>query len=124
MTMRNLSGTWLRPRLLDPLRSPGYALALWSHKLLRWLGSVFLLIFLASGAALAFSPRFRVVSLAVAALCLLALAGWYSHRRNRGWGPAETVFSFFLANLAFLVGTARAVAGGRIVAYRSGELRN
>ena len=124
MTMRNLSGTWLRPRLLDPLRSPGYALALWSHKILRWLGAVFLLVLLASGAGLAFSPRFRVVSLAVVAFCLLAPVGWYSHRRGWGWGPAETVFSFFLANFAFLVGTARAIAGGRIVAYRSGELRN
>ncbi|MFI5030731.1 MAG: glycosyltransferase, partial [Reyranellales bacterium] len=124
MTMRNLSGTWLRPRLLDPLRSPGYALALWSHKILRWLGAVFLLILMVSGAGLAFAPGLRVVSLAVVGLCLLAPVGWYSHRRGWGWGPAETVFSFFLANLAFLVGTARAVAGRRIVAYRSGELRD
>jgi cellulose synthase/poly-beta-1,6-N-acetylglucosamine synthase-like glycosyltransferase len=122
MTMRNLTGTWLRPALLDPLRSPGYALALWSHKVLRWLGSVFLLAFLASAAALAFSPRFRVVSLAVAGVCLLAPLGWYSHRRRREWGLAETVFSFFLANAAFLVGTARAMLGERIVAYRSGKL--
>jgi hypothetical protein len=82
------------------------------------------LVLVASGAGLAFSPRLRVVSLAVAALCLLASVGWCSHRRRWGWGPAETVFSFFLANLAFLVGTARTVAGGRIVAYRSGELKN
>jgi cellulose synthase/poly-beta-1,6-N-acetylglucosamine synthase-like glycosyltransferase len=124
MTMRNLAGTWLRPALLDPLRAPGYALALWSHKLLRWLGSVFLLTFLISAAALAFSPRFRVVSLAVGGVCLLAPVGWYSHRHDRDWGLAETVFSFFLANAAFLIGTARAMLGGRIVAYRSGKLGN
>lgn len=122
MTMRNLSGTWLRPALLDPLRSPGYALALWSHKILRWLGSVVLLAFLASGGALAFSPRFRVVSLMVAGICLLAPLGWYSHRQGRDWGLAETVFSFFLANAAFLVGTVRAMLGEHIVAYRSGKL--
>lgn len=124
MTMRNLSGTWLRPRLLDPLRSPGYAVALWSHKILRWVGSVFLVLLVISAAALALSPLFRILSFAVAGLCLLALAGWYSHRHGRGWGLAETVFSFFLANFAFLVGTVRAMAGGRIVAYRSGKLGN
>jgi cellulose synthase/poly-beta-1,6-N-acetylglucosamine synthase-like glycosyltransferase len=124
MTMRNLAGTWLRPRLLDPLRSPGYALALWSHKILRWLGSLFLLALVAGGLCLAFSPRLRVVSLAVAAFCLLAPVGWYSHRRGWGWGPAETVFSFFLANAAFLLGTVRAMAGARIVAYRPGRLGN
>lgn len=122
MTMRNLSGTWMRPRLLDPLRSPGYALALWSHKILRWVGSFLVVVWVASAAGLAFSPLARVVSFAVAGICLLAPIGWYSHRYGRGWGPAEMVFSFFWANFAFLVGTVLAIGGGRIVAYRSGKL--
>jgi cellulose synthase/poly-beta-1,6-N-acetylglucosamine synthase-like glycosyltransferase len=124
MTMRNLSGTWLRPRLLDPLRSPGYALALWSHKILRWLGSFLVVVWIASAAGLAFSPLGRIVSFAVAGICLLAPLGWYSHRYARGWGLAETVFSFFWANFAFLVGSVWAIGGGRIVAYRSGKLGN
>ena len=41
MTLRNWQGTWSRPQLLNPYKYPGYAFALWSHKLFRWLSPFF-----------------------------------------------------------------------------------
>ena len=124
MTTRNWSGTLLYPGLLNPWRAPGYALALWSHKILRWLGSVFLLAATAAAVDLAYVPLYRIPVLGLACIYALALAGWYSHRLGRGWALPEATFSFFFANLGFLMGLGRSLAGGRIVAYRSGRLGN
>lgn len=44
MTVRNWTGTVSRGDLLKPWRYPGYAFALWSHKMLRWLSPVFILL--------------------------------------------------------------------------------
>lgn len=52
MTARNWRGTWMRPALLNPLQYPGYAFALWSHKLLRWLSPFFLIILWLSAATI------------------------------------------------------------------------
>ena len=54
MTARNWTGTWMHPRLLSPLHHPGFAFALWSHKLLRWLSPV--LLAMMGGSALLLSP--------------------------------------------------------------------
>lgn len=121
-TLRNWQGTWSRPMLLNPFRHPFYAVALWSHKLMRWLSPVFLLSALCScGWLLATEPG--AFSIAAAApyggLLLMAGAGglatWLG-RRIPGTGFA---FSFLLANTAFLIGVARATLGSRIHSYRN-----
>ncbi len=63
MTLRNWQGTWTRSALLNPFRNPGYAFALWSHKLLRWLSPVFL------------------VTATISSLSSLIIAPGYSQRR-------------------------------------------
>jgi len=44
MTIRNWIGTFSRSQLLNPLKFPGFAFALWSHKVLRWLSPVYILL--------------------------------------------------------------------------------
>jgi len=122
MTARNWRGTWLRPALLNPLRHPGYAFSLWSHKLLRWLSPVFLLLPLAA----ALPGLAHPVPQAVLALYLLGAAavglGWLQERGGlRVPGPWGTLFGFAVANLGFLIGVVQAVRGKRIVTYRSGQ---
>jgi len=123
MTLRNWQGTWTRRELLNPFRSPGYALALWSHKLLRWLSPVFLSTATVSSALLlATQPSFITLAAFVPFAMLFALAGlgWFLlHRRFRIPG-AGTAYSFVLANAAFLVGVWRAMTGRQIHAYRNG----
>jgi cellulose synthase/poly-beta-1,6-N-acetylglucosamine synthase-like glycosyltransferase len=122
MTLRNWQGTWTRCHLLNPFRHPGYAFALWSHKLLRWLSPVFLGS--ASFSAMAGLIQYQdVVSLAIflpfAGLFLLAACGWLSSRRQIHLPAAGAAYVFLLANTAFLIGIWRAVTGHRIHSYRN-----
>jgi cellulose synthase/poly-beta-1,6-N-acetylglucosamine synthase-like glycosyltransferase len=123
MTLRNWIGTWRYPSLLNPIRRPGYAFALWSHKLLRWLGWVGLALMLLGSAGMLISGT----APALAALFLLGLlagtAGGVAECRNIRLPFANTIYSFLLANAAFMIGVTRAMAGHRIVVYRSGSLR-
>src|SRR5262249_52647559 len=50
---RGLRGAFCMPELLNPVRHPWFATLLWSHRVLRWLVPVFLLLLLAASAGLA-----------------------------------------------------------------------
>jgi cellulose synthase/poly-beta-1,6-N-acetylglucosamine synthase-like glycosyltransferase len=118
MTLRNWQGTWLYPELLNPLRHPRLAWALWSHKILRWLSPFFVLVWLLSSAGLllARSPRWgAAVPAGVFAIIVAVLLAVPAARRARGWRIA---WSFVVANAGFALGVARALTGRRIVTYR------
>lgn len=122
MTLRNWQGTWTRSHLLNPLRHPGYAFALWSHKLLRWLSP----LFLATASCCSMAQLIVAPSLASALIFapfggLFALAGigWISARRHLQVPGTGAAYSFLLANVAFLIGIWRAVTGHRIHSYRN-----
>jgi len=122
MTLRNWLGTWSRPELLNPLKHPGYALALWSHKLLRWLGPFFALAATLSLFGLLGQPLYAVL----AGLALLGYVGagfgWAASRRNLRIPVAGQLYSFCLANAGFAIGVCKALMGHRVVTYRSGVL--
>ena len=50
---RGLRGAFCMPDLLNPLRHPWFALELWSHRVLRWLSPVLLLVLFAASIPLA-----------------------------------------------------------------------
>lgn len=122
MTLRNWQGTWTRSHLLNPLRNPGYAFALWSHKLLRWLSPLFL-----ATATVSSLVQFILVPSLMSTLLfapfggLFALAGigWLSVRRHLRIPGTGAAYSFLVANVAFLIGIWRAVTGHRIHSYRN-----
>src|SRR5258705_12644763 len=59
---RGLRGAFTMPDLLNPLRHPWFATLLWSHRVLRWLVPVFLLILLPASVPLAArGPLFALV---------------------------------------------------------------
>ena len=122
MTLRNWLGTWSRPQLLNPLKHPGYALALWSHKLMRWLGPFIALAATLSLFGLLGQPLYAVL----AGLTLLGYVGagigWAAGRRNLRVPVAGQLYSFCLANAGFAIGVCKALMGHRVVTYRSGVL--
>lgn len=124
MTARNWAGTWRYPGLLSPLRHPGYTLALWSHKLMRWLSPVFLLVLAASSLWLARHPFYGLCAGGGAAVLALAALGHVSEgRRERSglpWRAAGMAQAFCVAQLGFLLGLAKVVRGQKIFAYRTG----
>ena len=117
MTLRNWIGTWRRGGLLNPLKHPGYAWALWSHKLLRWLGPLFLIAMTISAVVLAVEGTWVPAAL-MALFYGAGLVGWWADRGGRSLPGVGTVYSFLLANLGFLVGLTKALAGQSIVQYR------
>jgi cellulose synthase/poly-beta-1,6-N-acetylglucosamine synthase-like glycosyltransferase len=122
MTLRNWQGTWTRSELLNPFRSPVYAFALWSHKLLRWLSPVFLAsATISSALLLATQPSFLTLAafMPFAMLFGLAAFGRFSLHRSIKIPGAGTAYSFVLANAAFLIGVCRAITGHQIHAYRN-----
>lgn len=120
MTLRNWIGTWERPSLLNPLKYPGYAFALWSHKVLRWLGPIFILSAISSSVFLGVhgDALFQVFTVFWLVAAMLALVGYLAEQKGSSVWLAGTVFSFALANVGFFVGTFQALSGKRVIAYR------
>ncbi len=122
MTLRNWVGTWRRSQLLNPLRHPGYAFGLWSHKMLRWLSPAFLIAMTFSSFFLVGAPGLLALPpIAIGAFYFLGLVGWLAQARGIRVPVASLVYSFCLANLGFLVGVTRALMGGSIVSYPTGN---
>ncbi len=122
MTLRNWQGTWTRSKLLNPFCHPGYAFALWSHKLLRWMSPIFLATAtLSSLGQLICQPGLMSLLLFVpfGMLFLMAGIGQLARTRQIRIPGAGTAHSFVLANTAFLIGLWRAVTGHRIHSYRN-----
>ncbi|MEO8441592.1 MAG: glycosyltransferase, partial [Betaproteobacteria bacterium] len=124
MTLRNWQGTWLRPALLNPLRHPGYAFALWSHKLLRWLSPLFLITVSVLPFAMMRESVYAMAGIMVGFFYAAAVVGWLGDRAGRRVPIAVTVFSFMVANAAFLAGLCYAVTGKKITVYQAGSLGN
>jgi len=119
MTLRNWQGTWAYPHLLNPFKSPGYAFALWSHKILRWCAPLFLATAsLAVSLLAAHSLFYGLAAAGFAGFYLMALSGWWAQRRKLRWPLVHTAYSFLLANLGFALGLWRALRGEQIRKYK------
>lgn len=121
MTLRNWQGTWSRSGLLNPLRYPGIALALWSHKLLRWLSPVFLMIMTITAVVMAIrgNQEFQLIGLAMVLVYLCGAAGWWVQSKGLRLPVVTKIYSFLLANAGFLVGLWRSLSGHTVRAYRN-----
>ncbi|MGH9684340.1 MAG: glycosyltransferase [Candidatus Acidiferrales bacterium] len=95
---KDFPGLFANADLLNPLKHGRIALALWSHKLLRWLVPVFLIALFGSNVLLLGRPFFKITLLLQALFYALALAGCLLREH-----PPRLVsipFSFCLVNLA------------------------
>lgn len=117
MTARNWAGTLSRPALLNPFRFPATALGLISHKLLRWLTPLLLLLIFLANSALAWRHEAIVLWIAQFTFYGCAFVGWRRMSRQRPAGLFGHPFSFCLANLGFLLGMAKVVRNQKIVTY-------
>jgi cellulose synthase/poly-beta-1,6-N-acetylglucosamine synthase-like glycosyltransferase len=113
---RGLRGVLLRRRLLNPFRYGFYSLELFSHKVLRRLVPVFLLVLL--GASFVLSGRndfYLTVTVAQVLFYVLAALG-YSLRRHRLGRLKFFYIPFFycLANAAALIAVIRILRGKKV----------
>ncbi len=119
-TLRNWQGTWSRPELLNPIRYPGIAFSLWSHKLLRWLSPLALLCMTVSSVLLAWEDRqlFLFVSAGLGFFYLGGAVGWWAEWTGHHLPIVTKAYSFLLANTGFLIGLWRSAMGHAVTTYR------
>jgi glycosyltransferase involved in cell wall biosynthesis len=96
--------------LLNPFRYFGFALALWSHKLLRWLVPYFLLGMLGCGALLMRLSFYRAFVLGLLAFFAVAAVGSLLGNRKLGL-PWSVPASFCTVNLAAFFGILKSFGG-------------
>lgn len=96
--------------LLNPFRCGALSVALWSHKLLRWFVSYFLLAMLASNCLLLNSRLFRLTLAMQIAFYSLAIVG-FAFRNSAPRLPWSVPMSFCLVNAAAFLGTLRCASG-------------
>lgn len=120
MTQRDWQGMWHYARLLSPLHHPGYAWALWSHKILRWCSPLWLAGATFATLWLSREPgSWRLVAAAFGLFYGSALVGLLAEHRGWRLPLIHTAYSFLLANLGFGLGLARALLGQTITRYPS-----
>jgi hypothetical protein len=113
---RGLRAVALRRRLLRPSRYGFYAVVLFSHKVLRRLVPVCLLMMFAANLYLASTSAFYLVALLGQTLFYaLAVAGWLARRHRVGQLELFYVpFFYCMANAAALLALLQFVRGHRI----------
>ncbi|MCG3120195.1 MAG: hypothetical protein ALAOOOJD_02820 [bacterium] len=113
---RGLRGVLLRRRLLNPWRYGFYSVVLFSHKVLRRLVPIFLLVLLAASWALSGGQRFYLGA-AVAQTMFYVLAGVGYLLRGHRLGRLKFLylpFFYCLANAAAFIAVMRVLRGKRV----------
>jgi hypothetical protein len=113
MVTRDLDATLRFGSLMNPFRSPGLAISLLSHKLLRWLAPVVLILMLAVNVPLATKSVYLLLLLLQ--LAFYGLAVLASRRRERPTSPLLTIPLYFsVSNLGALRGVINVLLRRRI----------
>ena len=112
---RSWRGVMSVPGVLNPFRVGMFAWQVWSHKVLRWLVLPFLLIgFLGCLCAYELGTVYQIGVWGGIASILVATAGPFFPSSLGGVSKLiQTVFYFYLVNLAAILGVAKAL-GGRV----------
>jgi cellulose synthase/poly-beta-1,6-N-acetylglucosamine synthase-like glycosyltransferase len=100
-------------RLLNPFRAARFAFALWSHKVMRWLAPVFLVLALVTPLGLLGSPLYAAAFTVQAALYLVALAALWQWGRLDRTLIGRIALYFASVNAAVLVAWWRYAGGVR-----------
>ena len=99
---------WLWP-LLNPMRG-AVSFSFFSHKLMRWLCPVFMLVALCCNIALVRESPFEFLLAIQVAFYMCALIGWQLHA-GQGWRKVVRISTMFVAmNVALFVGFFRWIA--------------
>jgi cellulose synthase/poly-beta-1,6-N-acetylglucosamine synthase-like glycosyltransferase len=114
MTVRNWGGTFSRRTLLNPLKYPQYAFALWSHKVLRWLSPVFIIAFVVGCAMIWYYAGIAWPVVSALALIVVSFVGVGAQLMGRPLPLLSTLGNFAIVNAGFALGLIR-VMGNRYI---------
>jgi len=122
MTLRSCAGTLSKKRLLNPLKFPKQAWAIWSHKLLRWLTPYWAFVAFITNLFAIKTSLFYLFFFIVQCLgYFIGLIGIYFTSKGRSLLIISHIGSFLLVLCSFAIGIWQALRGQKIIAYRSNE---
>jgi len=118
--VRGMTGMLFAKDLFNPLKYPFVSFQLISHKLVRWLVSVFCIAVFASSAVLAVSSQFYAL-IFILQLCFYSLAGLGYFMEKRGIYKIFFYLPlyFCIVNLAVLVSIFKVLKGENIVIWQT-----
>lgn len=110
---RAFSGLFRVKEVLNPFRTGFFAWEILSHKLLRWLAPVFLLIFVVASLMLASqgSLIYQYITWLTVLFCWLAYGGYLFSNSEKSIVLFHYPYYFILVNLASLIGVSRSLRG-------------
>jgi hypothetical protein len=114
---RGMRGLLSVPNLLKPWKYPWVAFQLFSHKILRWLVPVFLMILLAASVALYNQPYFRTL-LALQLFCYGLALLQLVVPMHRWWKPLGVPLYFCTLNAAAMMGAIELLRGRKFVVWQ------
>ncbi len=119
ITLRNITGTLSRYPLLNPLKFPLISVAIFFHKICRWLTPYFLLLLACSNFLITKQGEFYLlVFYGQVAFYSLGLMGLIAEINKKHIPLASSIFTFILANLGFLLGVLKAICGCQAIYYK------
>lgn len=104
------------PQFLNPIKGM-VAFSYFSHKVLRWLGPLFLAVAFACNVFLISSPVYLGLLLAQAIFYALAVSGYWMKKSGREGGIASIPLYFSAMNLALFCGMLRYLSGRQKMAW-------
>jgi len=115
--LRSLSALATRRRFLNPLHYGLFAWQLWSHKLLRYLSPLFVLLALVTNIALALQGRYEFLMALQAAALGAGMIGFLPGRLFRHSRLMAQPYYFLLTNVASAISLVRFLRGERVVTW-------
>ncbi len=118
MTLRNITCTLSKYRLLNPFRFPLISHSILFHRVFRWLTPYFMIILFVNNIFLLHGGSFYQVLLCFQiAFYLFGLLGFIAEKNNLRIPFVNHIFTLVLANIGFFMGVLRALAGGNMIRY-------
>ena len=110
---RSVSGLFRVREVLNPLRTGFFSLEIISHKLLRWLAPVFMIIFavISFGLSMLNIEVFHWSSLFVSLFLILSYIGYLFSETYNVWRVFYYPYYFMLVSFASLIGMSRSLRG-------------
>lgn len=116
---RGMRGLLYMKKLFNPFRFGFVSFQLFSHKLLRWLMPIFMIIILASNLFLAGRPLYNATLALQAAFYAMALAAWLGEKAHLKLKLFSIPLYFFTVNIASLISLYKTLKGYKAVTWET-----
>ena len=119
ITVQNIRGLLDNPDIMNPFKYGLYSILVISHKLLRILAPLFLLVIFASSWVLSYdSGFFSFILMAQVLFYAAGVVGYYLNKKVN-FGLANAVFYFCLSNLSIFLGIIESFKGRKVATWET-----